>query len=423
MNTELIYEAIYNMLVQANTKLNKNDYEKLANCDTKIKAQILKNAYLADKNKRPLCQDTGQVIVFLNVGQEVKFEGEFIEDIINKAVSDCYKNNFYRKSVVKDAIFDRTNTGSNTPCIIHTKFQKGNEVSILIGVKGGGAENMTRLKMMNPTSSIDDIFEFANSVIEEAGENACPPMVMGIGIGGTAEIAALNAKLALFKGKTLDKKFKNVIETKIISSPTHIASLPVCINLNCHSIRHSECVIKDDKITYLFENYDVPEFEAPLSGKKINTDGINSFKNLKTGDKILLSGKIYTARDAAHKRLVETIQKGEPLPFDLNGAVIFYAGPCPKTQNEIIGPIGPTTSKRMDKFAITLYKNGVMATIGKGERTIKNTGYIYLKATGGVANVYKNCVKSAKLIAYNDLGTEAIYRLDVSNMPLTVEII
>ena len=423
MQTKLIYEAVYNLLIQANTKLNKCDYEKLAHFDTKIKSQILKNAYLADLNKRPLCQDTGQVVVFLNVGQEVKFEGEFIEDIINKAVSDCYKDNFYRKSVVKDAIFNRTNTGDNTPCIIHTKFQKGNEVSILIGIKGGGAENMTRLKMMNPTNSIEDIYEFARQTIEEAGENACPPMIMGIGIGGTAEVAAINAKYALFKGKTVNEKFKNVIETKIISSQTHIASLPVCINLNCHSIRHSECIVKDNKINYLFEDYIVPDFEASFNGKKINANDINAFKTLKTGDEILLTGKIYTARDAAHKRLVEAIKQEDELPFELKNSIIFYAGPCPKAPNEIMGPIGPTTSKRMDKFAPVLYEKGVLATIGKGNRTIKNTGYIYLKATGGVANVYKECVKSTRPVAYEDLGAEAILELEVIDMPLTVEII
>ena len=423
MHTDLIYEAIYNLLIQANTKLNKADYEKLANSNSKIKAQILKNAYLADSTKRPLCQDTGQVVVFLTIGQGIKFEGEFIEDVINKAVEDCYKDNFYRKSVVKDAIFDRANTNSNTPCVIHTKFQKGDEVSILIGIKGGGAENMTRLKMMNPTSSYQDILDFACETVKEAGENACPPMIVGIGAGGTAEIAALNAKYALFKGKKIDIEINNVLETKIITSPTHIASLPVCINLNCHSIRHSECTIKNNKIHYLFKEYNVPEFETPLEGKEIVDSDIKAFKALKTGDKILLSGKIYTARDAAHKKLVDLIDKNQDLPFELKNSIVFYAGPCPSAPNEIIGPIGPTTSKRMDKFAPILHKAGVLATIGKGERTIKDTGYIYLKAAGGVANVYKECVKSAKLVAFEDLGAEAIYELEVVNMPLEVEII
>lgn len=423
MNTKLIYEAVYNMLILANTRLEADDYEKILASSANIKNQILKNAYLAYKNNRPLCQDTGQVVIFLKIGQNIPLEGDFIEDVINKAVEDCYRDNFYRKSVVFDAIFDRTNTGTNTPCIIHTKFQKEDEISILIGIKGGGAENMTRLKMMNPTSTFDDVLDFAQEVVLEAGENACPPMIVGIGAGGTAEVAAINAKYALFKGKKVDIKIDNVLETKIISSPTHIACLPVCVNLNCHSIRHMECKIKEDKIYYDFNDCIPEKIETENSAKKVNSNDIDALKNLKTGDNILLSGKIYTARDMAHKRLVELIKNNEKLPIEIKNSIIFYAGPCPKKENEIIGPVGPTTSKRMDKFAPLLYEKGVIATIGKGGRTIKNTGYLYLKATGGVANVYKECVKKSVLAAFDDLGTEAIYELEVVDMPLVAEII
>ena len=423
MNTNLIYEAVYNMLIQANTKLNLEDYKKLKECNSKIRDEILENAYLANASKRPLCQDTGQVVVFLKIGQDVKLEGEYINDVINKAVKNCYKDNFYRKSVVKDGIFDRTNTNTNTPCIVHTKIIKGDEVSILVGIKGGGAENVTQLKMMNPTSSFEDVLAFARKAAQDAGENACPPMVMGIGIGGTSEVAALNAKYALFKGKKVDTKIENVFEVKIITSQTHIACLPVCINLNCHSIRHSECVIKDNKIEYKFKDYDVSEYKVQKNARKINTYNIEEFKNLKTNDEILLSGKIYTARDMAHKKLISMIENNEELPIELKNSIIFYAGPCPKTPDEVIGPIGPTTSKRMDKFAPILYEKGVLATIGKGNRTIKNTGYLYFKAAGGVANVYKNCVKKAKLVAFEDFGTEAIYELEVVDMPLVAEII
>lgn len=420
MDTKLIYEAVYNMLILANTRLEAEDYEKLLASETPIKNQILKNAYLAYKTSRPLCQDTGQVVVFLKIGQNIRLEGDFIEDVINKAVEDCYRDNFYRKSVVADAVFDRTNTETNTPCIIHTKFQKEDEISILIGIKGGGAENMTRLKMMNPTSSIEDILQFASSVVKEAGENACPPVTVGIGVGGTAETAALYAKYALFRGKRTDLKEKNVLEARIITGATHIASMPVCVNLNCHSLRHSSCKIKENKIYYDFKDYIPEKIETETNAKRINADDINALKNLKTGDEILLSGKIYTARDMAHKRLVSSLENP---PFDLKGAIIFYAGPCPKKDDEVIGPIGPTTSKRMDKFAPALYEKGVIATIGKGERTIKNTGFLYLKAAGGVANLYKECVKSSKPIAYEDLGTEAVYELEVIDMPLVAEII
>lgn len=423
MNTKIIYEAIYNMLILANTRLNINDYESILANDTKIKNQILKNAYLAYKNSRPLCQDTGQVVIFLKIGQDVQLKGDFINDVINKAVSDCYKDNFYRKSVVKDALYDRNNTTTNTPCIIHTEFQKGDEISILVGIKGGGAENMTRLKMMNPTSTIEDVYRFIEATVEEAKDNACPPMIVGVGVGGTAEVACQYAKYALFKGKKLDIKLNNVLETKIITGPTHIACMPVCVNLNCHSIRHIECKIKEDKIYYNFNDYKLEKINSKLEGKKVDANNIEELKKLKNGEDILLSGTIYTARDMAHQKIIKAIENNEKLPIELKNSIIFYAGPCPKKDDEIIGPIGPTTSKRMDKFAKTLYEKGVIATIGKGERTFKGDNYIYLKATGGVANLYQECVKSSKIKAYEELGAEAIFELEVVDMPLTVEII
>lgn len=422
MNTKLIYEAVYNGLIIANTRLDLETYNKVEVSNCKIKNEILKNAYLAYKNQRPLCQDTGQVVVFLNVGQNVVLEGEFIYNAINKAVSDCYKDNFFRKSTVKDAVFDRTNTGDNTPAIIHTNFVEGNEVSILIGIKGGGSENMTRLKMMNPTSSLDDIYDFVKETVLLAGENACPPMTVGIGAGGTAEVACTLAKLALFKGKPVDLILDNVLDVKMLTTSTHIASLPVCVNINCHSVREIEIKIKEDKIYYDLKDYTPIKIENEQEAIKVNSGDIETLKSLKTGDKILLTGKIYTARDMAHKRLYNSILNNEKLPIDIKNAIIFYAGPCPKKEGEIIGPIGPTTSKRMDKFAPLLYENGVIATIGKGQRTFSG-GYLYLKATGGVALLYQQSIKSAKIAAYEDLGTEAIYELEVSNMPLTVEIL
>ncbi len=420
MNTKIIYEAVYNMLILANTRLDLNYYEKIKNCDSKIKNEILKNAYLAYKSQRPLCQDTGQVVVFIKIGQEVKLEGDFIEDAINKAIKDCYTDNFYRKSVVYDAIFNRENTNTNTPSVIHTKLQKGDEISILIGIKGGGAENMTKLKMMNPTSTLNDVLDFAKEAVIEAGESACPPMTIGIGAGGTAEVAAINAKYALFKGKKVDFRADNVLEAKIITSQTHIASLPVCININCHSLRHMECVIKNDEIIYDFKNYIPEDNDLSLNYKKVSTDNIEEIKKLKDGEEILLSGKIYTGRDMAHLRMIDVIKNNKELPFELKNAIIFYAGPCPKKEGEIIGPVGPTTSKRMDKFAPELYEKGVLATIGKGDRTIKNTGYLYLKAIGGVACLYQKCVKKAEIKAYEDLGAEAVYELEVVDMPLKV---
>ncbi len=423
MDTKFIYEALYNMLILANTRLDSSVYSALFASDFKDKNKILNNAYLAYKNSRPLCQDTGQVVVFLKVGQEIKLEGEFINDIINKAVKDCYKDNFYRKSVVKDALFDRTNTETNTPCVIHTTFQKGDEISLLCAIKGGGAENMTKLKMMNPTSTEEEVFDFVKETVLEAKDNACPPVSVGIGVGGTAEVACLLAKYALFKGKKIDLSLENVIETKILTAPSHIACMSVCVNLNCHSSRHFECVIKNGEVRYDFNDYTPEKITDKKEGLEISTKDKEAFKKLKKNDKILLTGKIYTARDMAHKKLVELINRKKNLPFDLEGSIIFYAGPCPKNDSEIIGPIGPTTSKRMDKFAPILYENGVFATIGKGERTISGGNRLYLKATGGVACLYQNCVKSARIAAFSELGTEAVYELEVDKMPLVVDFI
>lgn len=407
------------MLILANTRLNYGDYGKLRTSNSPIIEYILQNARLAYKSGRPLCQDTGLVVIFLKIGQEVQLSGNYIEDEINRAVSDCYVDNFYRKSVVNDAVFDRTNTGTNSPAVIHTKITNGNEIEILLGIKGGGAENMTRLKMMNPTCTMEDILNFVRETVDIAGECACPPVTVGIGAGGTAEKAALYAKYALFKGKKIDFLHKNVLETKIVTHPCHIASLPVCVNLNCHSIRHCACIIKDNEIVYDYKNYIPEEIYIESNLKKVRSDDIEKLKSLSGGEKVLLSGKIYTARDMAHKRFVLSLQKGESLPFNLKNSIIFYAGPAPKKEGEIIGPIGPTTSKRMDKYTPVLYENGVIATIGKGERTLKGGGRLYFKAMGGVACVYQKCVKSAKVIAYEDLGTEAVYELEVADMPLT----
>jgi len=423
LDTKIIKEAVYNLCEIANTNLPKDVYSKLKNFNCSYRDEILKNAYLAQTNKRPLCQDTGQVVIFMDIGQDVSLTGDYIEDAINSGVSGCYKDKFYRKSTVKDGVFDRQNRQDNTPAIIHTRIVEGNEINILLGIKGGGAENMTNLKMFNPTAGFEEILDYAKECVKNAGENACPPVCVGIGAGGCAETAALLAKKALFTGKTIDVKIDNVFETKILTAPTHIASLPICINLSCHSLRHSSAKIKDGKIIYQnniekFQNIDVQK-----SAKEVLTSDKNALLKLKDGENILLSGTIYTARDAAHKELVRMINNKEKLPLELKDAIIFYAGPCPAAPGEIIGPIGPTTSKRMDKFAPLLYDKGVIATIGKGDRTISGLNKLYFKATGGIACLLQQCIKKCELVCFENLGTEAIYRLEVEKLPLKTVII
>lgn len=421
LNTDLIYKAIYELCIRANTVLPKEVYEKLQNFYDRgenIHGQIMENAYLANLKKRPLCQDTGQVVVFLEIGQNIQLKGDWIENAINNAVNNCYRENFYRKSTVKNALNNRENTGTNTPVIIHNRIVEGEGVKILLGLKGGGAENTSQVKMFNPTASREEIFEFVKQVAKDAGENACPPMMLGVGIGGTIEVACILAKKALYTGEVQKESIKNVFETKMLTTSTHIASMPVCVNVNCHSARHCSCEIKNGEIIFEKNEYEIlPPKNIEKCAIEIFTNEVEKIKQLKNGQEIELTGVIYTARDAAHKKLVEIIEQGEKLPIELQNAIIFYAGPCPSAPNEIIGPIGPTTSKRMDKFAPILYKNGVLATIGKGERTI-NEG-IYFKSTGGVASLLQKCVKKAELVAFEELGAEAIYKLEVEKFPIT----
>lgn len=418
LNTDIIYKVIYNLIEQANTNLPKAVYEKLSNFECNYRDKILKNAHLAQNTKRPLCQDTGQVIVFIEAGQDVILQGEYLEDTINRAVRDCYKDKCYRKSTVCDAIFDRTNKSDNTPALIHFRLVKGDEISILVGIKGGGAENMTSLKMFNPTANYAEILDFVKEQVISAGENACPPMSVGIGAGGCAETAAYLAKYALFCGKNVEIDIPNVFETRIMTAPTHIACLPVCVNISCHSLRYASAKIKNGEIIYTkeFQKYD--DVKTGQNARQIRTDDLSALKNLKNGEEILLSGTIFTARDAAHQRLAEMIDNDCILPVNLKDKIIFYAGPCPASKGEIIGPVGPTTSKRMDKFAPRLYEYGVIATIGKGDRTINGLNKLYFKATGGIACVLQQCVKSSRIAAFEDLGAEAIYELEVEKLPL-----
>lgn len=421
ISSNVVYEAVYNLIKQANIMLPEKIYNKIkhSNIDENKKNLILENARIAFINKRPLCQDTGQVTIFFEIGQNIAFEGDFIKDTINKAVEDCYRENFFRKSTCKDALYDRGNNGKNTPAIIHMDFIKEDKINILVGIKGGGAENMSTLKMFLPSSSKEEIFEYIKTTAEKAAKKSCPPLSIGIGIGGTIEKCASLAKRALYFGDEIDLNINDVFEAKMLTSETHIASLPVCINVNCHSARYAAATISKDGIKYETKPYEFEKTNTEAKGKQIDTCNIETIKNLQKGDEILLSGTVYTARDMAHKKLVEAIEKGEELPFDIQNTIIFYAGPCPKNETEIIGPIGPTTSSRMDKYAPVLFEKGVLAAIGKGERTI-NDG-IYLEAIGGIASYMQKCVTSCEIVAYEEFGPEAIHKLTVEDLPLIVK--
>lgn len=446
IDAKYLYNAVYEACYKANICLSSEVFGALKKIEqegletTNKMLKIFANNSIALINKRPLCQDTGQVLVFLEIGENVMLSKNNPIEIVNSAVSDCYKDNFFRKSVVKDAFFDRVNTQNNVPAITYIDYTKEENIKVNVLIKGGGAENMSTTKMFNPSASEEDLFDYVLSVVNNAGENACPPLFLGLGIGGTIDYAGVLSKKAFFskENKDFSNKLLNYINEKsntkvaqiyTLTSSTHIASMPVCITVNCHSTRHASVIvdnsgyqittefIADD--TTNFGNFDLPEVFA---------DDVETLKKIKYGQEFLLSGVVYTARDAAHKKLVEIINRKDKLPFDLKNSIIFYAGPCPKNEKEVIGPIGPTTSKRMDKFAPILYENGVLATIGKGKRafeveqSIKDNNSLYLSVQGGVASLLQNCIKSAQVVAFEELGAEAIYKLIVEKLPVKVEI-
>lgn len=415
--------------------------------------EILLNAYLAEKTTRPICQDTGITVVFAEIGQNVHIEGDDLETAINKGVETGYKDGFLRKSTVHDAVFQRINTGTNTPAIIHTKIVQGNTIKLSVLPKGSGSENMSAVKMMKPSDGIDEIVNFVVETVKNAGPNSCPPLHIGVGIGGTMEYAGILAKKALLNKAEPEselelKIFREVQKTCVgaegfggdstvfgVSVETyscHIASLPVAVNLNCHASRHAEMII--DENTVVPEKI-IPESKIPFKHKEIDYSGYKKLQlpldnsdisQLKAGDRVLLTGELYTARDSAHRKFQECAEKGENMPIDVKGQTIYYTGPCPAKGNEVIGPAGPTTSERMDVYTPMLLNAGLKAIIGKGFRSqevidsIVSNKAVYFVATGGVGCLLAEKIKFAEVIAYPELGAEAVYRLLVEDFPVIV---
>lgn len=465
IDSKIIEKAVYDLCVQANTALPDEIFEKLLNAYENETSQdakqaiglILKNAKMAYEKKMPLCQDTGQVLVF--VRGRVKLIPNNINEIINNAVAKSYEENYFRKSVVRNALFDRANTKNNTPCVIYTEITDSKDLEIEVLLKGAGCENVSVTEMLSPTATEEEIVEFVVASVKKAGSRGCPPYFLGIGIGGTMEYAGILSKKALLledsdideNHKNLAKKIKDAVNklkigaaglggastalsVKILTDFTHIACMPTAVTVNCHSSRHAKCTISESgnvKVKDLSKIVQNPEFKIPtqeLEGFiKVNANDINALKSLKEGQKVLLSGEIYTARDMAHKRIVKMIEDGKQLPFDLKDKIIFYAGPCPSCEGCVTNSIGPTTASRMDKFAPALYNEGVLATIGKGERseevkkTVKQVGGLYFTVIGGIACLLAERFINRELVAFEDLGTEAIYKFEVKELPLRVD--
>jgi fumarate hydratase, class I len=432
-------------------------------------AQILTNSKMCAEGRRPICQDTGIVNVFLKIGMDVRFEGfpDGIEAAVNEGVRKGYlhPDNVLRASIVADPHFERKNTKDNTPAVIHMTLVPGNTVDVQVAAKGGGSENKTKFVMMNPSDSLVD---WVMKTVPTMGAGWCPPGMLGIGIGGTAERAMLMAKQSLMEDidmyelkrrgpqnkveelriELCDKinalgigaqglgGLTTVLDVKIATYPTHAASKPVAMIPNCAATRHAHFVLDGSGPAYLEPpSLDLwPDVKwAPDYNKSqkvdLNTLTKEQVAAWKPGDTLLLSGKMLTGRDAAHKRIQDMLAKGEKLPVDFTNRVIYYVGPVDPVRDEVVGPAGPTTATRMDKFTeMMLSDTGLIGMIGKAERgpagieAIRKHKSAYLMAVGGAAYLVSKAIKHATVVGFADLGMEAIYEFDVTDMPVTVAV-
>jgi fumarate hydratase class I len=436
-------------------------------------AQILTNSKMSAIGHRPICQDTGIVNVFLEVGMDVKFDGftGSLEDAINEGVRRGYNqsDNMLRASVVSDPHFNRKNTKDNTPAVIFTKIVPGHHVHVTVAAKGGGSENKSKLIMLNPGDSIVD---WVLKTVPTMGAGWCPPGMLGIGIGGTAEKAVLLAKESLMddldmyqllekssQGAKLDPVeemrlelyhkvnalgigaqglggLTTVLDIKIKMYPTHAASKPVAMIPNCAATRHAHFVLDGSGPTYLeapsldlWPNVGWTADTEKSQRVDLNTLTPDQVAAWKPGQTLLLNGKMLTGRDAAHKRIQDMLAKGEPLPVDFTNRVIYYVGPVDPVGDEAVGPAGPTTATRMDGFTEMMLANtGLIAMIGKAERgpvaieAIKKHKSAYLMAVGGAAYLVSKAIKHAQVVGFADMGMEAIYEFDVVDMPVTVAV-
>jgi fumarate hydratase class I len=429
--------------------------------------QILVNSRMSAEGHRPLCQDTGIVVVFLKIGMDVQWDAKLsVNEMINEGVRQAYlfSDNVLRASILEDPAGRRKNTGDNTPAVIHVEMVKGDKLEVQIAAKGGGSENKAKMVMLNPS---DDLVEWVVKTVPTMGAGWCPPGVLGIGIGGTVEKAALLAKQSLMESidiqdlrqrgasnrieelrlEIMDKVnnlgigaqglggLTTLLDVKIKDYPTHAASLPVCMIPNCAATRHTHFTLDGSGAALQTppDLNDWPDisYQAGDQALRVNLDSLTQteMEQWRPGAVLLLSGKILTGRDAAHKRLIDLLDKGETLPVDLKGRFIYYVGPVDPVGDEVVGPAGPTTATRMDKFTPQiLEQTGLMGMIGKSERgeiaiqAIKKHKSSYLMAVGGAAYLVSKAIIGAKVLAFADLGMEAIYEFEIKDMPVTVAV-
>ncbi len=435
-------------------------------------AQILTNSRMCAEGKRPICQDTGIAVVFLKVGMNVRWDATMsVTDMVNEGVRRAYlhPDNTLRASVLLDPAGSRKNSKDNTPAVIHYEIVPGDHVEVICAAKGGGSENKSKMVMLNPSDSIVD---WVLKTVPTMGAGWCPPGMLGIGIGGTPEKAMLLAKESLMepvniqqvadkaaRGEKLTRVeelrlelmekvnalgigaqglggLSTVLDVKILDYPTHAASLPVAMIPNCAATRHVHFHLDGSGPAKLeaprLEDWPAVTWQADTQTSKrvdLNTLTREEVASWKPGQTLLLNGRMLTGRDAAHKRIADMLAKGEKLPVDFTNRVIYYVGPVDPVRDEVVGPAGPTTATRMDKFTeMMLAQTGLISMVGKSERgpaaieAIRKHKSAYLMAVGGAAYLVSKAIKAAKVVGFEDLGMEAIYEFDVVDMPVTVAV-
>jgi fumarate hydratase, class I len=432
-------------------------------------AQILVNSRMCAEGHRPICQDTGMVVAFFKVGMDVRWDADMgLQQMVDAGVRRAYTHpdNVLRASMVDPPMGARQNTGDNTPAIVHVELVPGHTLDVRIAAKGGGSENKARFAVLNPSDSIQD---WVLKTVPTLGAGWCPPGMLGIGIGGSAEKAMLLAKEALMEDIDLHELkargpadaidelrlalyeqvnalgigaqglggLTTVLDVKIKTFPTHAASLPVAIIPNCAATRHIHFTLDGSGPAVLtppkLADWPALDYDPTVGARRVSLNGLTreDIAAWQPGERLLLSGKLLTGRDAAHKRIKDLLDRGEPLPegVDLTNRFIYYVGPVDPVRDEVVGPAGPTTATRMDKFTDQLLgQTGLIGMIGKAERgpaavaAIKRHGAVYLMAVGGAAYLVAKAIKASRLVAFEDLGMEAIRELDIEDMPVTVAV-
>lgn len=431
-------------------------------------AQVLTNSRMSAQGHRPICQDTGIVTCFVKVGMGVQWDKTdmTVQQMVDEGTRRAYTHpdNPLRASIVADPTGARKNTGDNTPSVVHLDLVEGDTIEVMIAAKGGGSENKSKMVMLNPSDSIAD---WVVETLPKLGAGWCPPGMLGIGVGGTAEKSAVLAKESLMESVDIHELIERgpqnaeeelrleifnrvndlgigaqglggmttVLDVKIKSLPTHAASKPVTLIPNCAATRHVHFTLDGSGVADLappkLEDWPDVTFELGDDARRVNLNEVTKedIQEWKMGETVLLSGKLLTGRDAAHKRIKEMLDNGEELPVDFNNRFIYYVGPVDPVGDEVVGPAGPTTSTRMDKFTDQmLEQSGIIGMIGKAERgpqavdSIRQHKAVYLMAVGGAAYLVAKAIKQAKVVAFEDLGMEAIYEFDVEDMPVTVAV-